>query len=862
VPYYTGSGLASWSSYSGNGFIDGLLSGSQWGDGTASSATTITFSFPWMNGLSAFFAYTGDPTDFPTAGVTSQQRADVLGAFQSWSNVANVNFVEVAEDSAGNVGDIRFAFSDSVGGYWGWAYYPGNYPQGGDIWVHTRYTGDSFGPGTYNFYASVHEIGHALGLDHSFDGSFTIPAGFDDRRYTVMSYTDPADAWWFNEATGQSEYLIRGPMVYDILAIQHLYGANMSYEAGDSTYVFDESHPFITALWDAGGIDLLDFRDFTQGCTIDLTPGSYSTTPFANHSASSNLGIAFNCILENVYCGSGDDRVVGNSAANRILGGDGVDVLRGREGNDVLIGGAGNDKLDGGTGINRLIGGAGNDRLINGIADYDSAAAAVRADLAAGSAESVDSGDAARIGTDLLTNVQSVIGSDFADILFGNSLDCSMYGGAGADTIVTFGGADLLDGGSGIDQLDGGSGDDRYVIDTRDDVIVEILAGGFDTVLCDFSFDLSLCANVEGLELVGSDSISGIGNNLANLLTGNSAANRLTGGGGNDTLDGGAGLDKMFGGIGNDIYIVGDATDYAYEYAGEGVDAVRSTISIALRANVENLTLEGTSNIWGRGNELANVVIGNDGSNKLNGMAGDDRLLSGGGNDRIEGGAGIDRMYGGVGNDTYIVTDSTDYAYENAGEGVDVALASVSVTLRANVDRLILTGSNAINGTGNADANVLTGNGAANILSGLLGNDKLFAGAGDDAVSGGDGADIIDGGAGRDRLFGGAGSDRFMFNDGDFAGLTNSTCDQIKDFSHTDRDIIRVSAIDADTTRDGNQAFGFIGGDAFHGTAGELRFEQISGNTYVQGDTDGDGVADFWIRGDGLHTLAAADFIF
>ena len=122
---------------------------------------------------------------------------------------------------------------------------------------------------------------------------------------------------------------------------------------------------------------------------------------------------------------------------------------------------------------------------------------------------------------------------------------------------------------------------------------------------------------------------------------------------------------------------------------------------------------------------------------------------------------------------------------------------------------------------------------------------------------------MLTGGAGADDVRGGTGADSFVFRDGDFAGLTPSTSDRIIDFSHAEGDRINLGQVDANTTgaATGNQAFTFIGSQAFHHTAGELRSEVVSGNTYVTGDTDGDGIADFMIRLDGSHALVGADFV-
>jgi len=332
------------------------------------------------------------------------------------------------------------------------------------------------------------------------------------------------------------------------------------------------------------------------------------------------------------------------------------------------------------------------------------------------------------------------------------------------------------------------------------------------------------------------------GTNAADSLVGFGGNDKLIGYGGNDTLDGGAGNDRLVGGAGNDIYRVDAYTDAVVENAGEGTDAVFATTNYRLSANVENLALTGSASIWGYGNELDNQLSGNGGANKLFGLAG---------NDQLDGGAGVDRMFGGAGDDVYAVDSYSDRVIENAGDGTDTVIASASYRLSANVEELAMAGNADLWAYGNAIDNGLTGNGGANKLYGMIGNDALDGGAGND---------WLEGGAGHDVLTGGTGSDSFVFRDGDFGGATAATADEITDFTHGD-DHIRLNFVDANTLLDGDQAFAFLGSAAFDNHAGELRYEQISGNTYLDGDTNGDGVADFMIRVDGLHTLASGDFV-
>ncbi len=164
----------------------------------------------------------------------------------------------------------------------------------------------------------------------------------------------------------------------------------------------------------------------------------------------------------------------------------------------------------------------------------------------------------------------------------------------------------------------------------------------------------------------------------------------------------------MIGGAGDDVYVVNATADTVVENPGEGLDEVRSSVTYTLPGNVENLVLTGTANIRGTGNELANGVTGNSGANVL------------------DGGAGADILIGGLGNDTYVVDDAGDVVIENAGEGTDTVKTSVTYALGEGIENLVLTGTAAITGTGNASNNMLTGNAAASTLAGGAGNDTYI----------------------------------------------------------------------------------------------------------------------------------------
>jgi Ca2+-binding RTX toxin-like protein len=362
----------------------------------------------------------------------------------------------------------------------------------------------------------------------------------------------------------------------------------------------------------------------------------------------------------------------------------------------------------------------------------------------------------------------------------------------------------------------GGAGDDTYVVDDAGDRVIELAGAGTDTIQVAGSF--ALATQVENLVLTGSGNFTGTGNALANRITGNAGRNLLSGNGGNDTLDGGAGADTMVGGAGNDTYVVDNLVDLVSEQAGGGTDTVQSSRAWTLGTNVENLLLVGTAAIAGTGNGLANLIVGNAAANVLTGGAGNDTLqgaagndtlkggtgndsLGGGaGNDLLDGGGGADSMAGGADNDIYLVDAAGDVVVEAANTGTDTVQAAIGYTLGANVERLTLTGSAAINGSGNALANTITGNTAANVLRG---------GAGNDILGGGGGNDTLVGGAGGDRLSGGAGSDLFVFD-------SKVGSDTITDFNSA-ADAFRFSRAalpigNGDTTVNGGQVYNGFGG--------------------------------------------------
>lgn len=414
-----------------------------------------------------------------------------------------------------------------------------------------------------------------------------------------------------------------------------------------------------------------------------------------------------------------------------------------------------------------------------------------------------------------------IIGSRFDDQFVGGRSDDYFYGGEGVDRFSPYIGDDVVDGGPGSDWLvlDFGPyvehGDDE--LGPGRGATLDLSLESAQTLASMRYFTDAGSIVVRSIENIEGTAFEDdfVGNNSANQLLGMGGNDRLVGDAGNDLLDGGTGVDLMRGGAGNDSYYVDDPNDVAFELAGEGSDTVYSSVSFALRSNIENITITGSA-VRAAGNNLGNRLIGTDGNNVLNG------------------GTGADSLRGGAGSDLYYVDNVGDRIVENVGEGNDRVYSTVTYSLALNVEQIFLRGSAAIDANGNGLDNVLVGNSAANILNGRLGADTL-RGAG--------------------------GADWFIFDDADFGGLTASTADRIVDFSHAERDRIDLRRVDADGTAEGDQIFAFIGTSAFTQTPGELRYEQSGSNTFVYGDTDGDGTADFMIRLDGSHSLVGADFI-
>lgn len=611
--------------------------------------------------------------------------------------------------------------------------------------------------------------------------------------------------------------------------------------------------------------------------------------------------------IENLTVG-GSATVIGDANANVLtVNGTGANNIEGRGGNDSIDAGGGSDSINGGSGQDTVDAGDGDDILTDtegmGASDddvYDGGTGidtlvhdlnwgtAVTFDLSAGYATLFGTNRDQLISIENLTvgGYATVIGSDLDNILTVNGTGTnSIDGRGGNDTIHAGGGDDTIDGGTGTDSMLGGVGDDGYTVDNAGDVVTENAGEGNDTVYSSLTWTLG--ANLENLTLTGAGNINATGNTLNNVLTGNS---------GNNALNGALGADTMIGGTGNDTYYVNDAGDVVTETADEGTDTVRSSINYTLGANLDNLVLTGGDHINGTGNELNNVFTGNTGNNSLTGGAG---------NDEFTGGGGTDTLAGGTGDDIYNVSAADTVLMENASEGTDTIQSSITWTLGANLENLVLIGSAVINVTGNSLNNVLTGNTQTNHLNGAAGADTMSGGGGNDTyyvnhtgdvvveesgkgtdtvrssidytlgahleklvltgssdidgtgnelnneLAGNVGNNVLDGGAGNDKFFGEAGNDTMIGGTGNDLFWVNDAGDVVSENAGEGTDT--VNATISHTLAANVERLTLTGSDNLDGT-GNILANRITGNdgNNVLTGNDGD---DTLIGGLGSDTL-------
>ena len=324
-----------------------LVRGQKWG-GELGLGVTLDFSFPAGEVSFAtpygIYSDAGEWRGVQSLGQGEQSAA--RSALQAWSAVSGLCFNEVA-DNAQTAGEIRFASTTIDSGQeYAHAYFPNTDASAGDVWL-SAYNWNlghnaSIARGSDDYQTLLHEIGHAVGLKHSFEGAYAMPAAHDNYFFTLMSYSarHAGDDGW-------ASFYPTTPMYDDLVAIQALYGRNMDHNSGDTAYVFNDGTRYFETIDDAGGHDRIVYTGRLNS-TIDLNCGRFSTlsAPISFHNSSdtrATVAIGPSTVIEDATGGRARDTIFGNSADNRLIGGAGDDALYGGAGHDILIGGAGHD---------------------------------------------------------------------------------------------------------------------------------------------------------------------------------------------------------------------------------------------------------------------------------------------------------------------------------------------------------------------------------------------------------------------------------------------------------------------------------------------------------------------------------------
>ncbi len=459
----------------GVNYVDSLTDDLSW-SGTVNQSVSVEYTF----------ANSSRGTLFSAA-----DQALALQAMQEFSNVANITFTQGGTDAAMTFARHSYGSSNTTGVSY-YRYYDTELTA-----AETTVRYDlNINLGNSGYGTLLHELGHSVGLKHSGNYDSTgssvggpyLPDSEDTERATVMSYNG------YYGDTGYTYHAPAGLQIYDIAALQHIYGANTSYNSGDTSYSFDggsyvSGNGNLFTLWDGAGTDTLTAQSYSGSATLDLREG----LAFESTIGMDKILIAYGANIENAYGTIAGDNITGNDLGNQLNGGNGADTLAGGNGNDTLFGGdgvvdtddsgdqitagsgndqvygnSGNDHLYGNSGSDLIYGGRGNDHVY-GNEDNDSVYGGGSEYNPADEADTVYGG----AGNDL------VLGNGSGDVLYGGTGNDTLLGGQGNDTIDAGDGNDLIRGLLDNDVLTGGNGADTFYFGSGhgSDIITDFVSG-------------------------------------------------------------------------------------------------------------------------------------------------------------------------------------------------------------------------------------------------------------------------------------------------------------------------------------------------------------------------------------------------